>query len=656
MSPVSAPYGSWKSPITPEALAAGAISMSQLSVARDRAFWVESRPAEKGRLTILSCALDGGEAREEIPPSFSARNRVNEYGAGAYCVGRSALWFTNAADHRIYRVDPSGSCEAVTPACAVEGAESFGDLHLSPDERWIIAQRERHDDEARQHGEAINELVILPTDASEPPRVIVQGHDFFASPCFAPNGRALAWLAWNHPNMPWDGSLLYLTEFRPEGTIGEPRLIAGGNEVSIVQPSWSPDGALHFVSDRSGWWNLHALIDDEVVNICPHEAEFGGPQWVSYLSMHTHLSDRRCAAIHVEEGQERLGVIAAGSITIEDLELPLSQFGQGGELHSDGIDRLVFIGGAPDHPNAVFVYATDTRELSELHRPAGTGFDGGYLSTPRHISFSTGENETAHAFYYPPRNRDFVGPEDEKPPLMVLCHGGPTGATDTSLHLKAQFFTSRGFAVVDVNYRGSSGYGREYRDAINGRSGIVEPEDCLAAARYLAEQALVDETRMAIRGGSAGGYVVLCCAVFHRGFTAGTSLYGIADLEALVRDTHKFESRYPHRLIAPYPEGKQIYRDRSPIHFVEKTSFPLLILQGMEDPVVPPNQAEMMVEGLRQAGRPFAYLSFEGEGHGFRGAESIVRAWRAELEFYAKVFGFDKGGTLEIENFDSTID
>ena len=327
-------------------------------------------------------------------------------------------------------------------------------------------------------------------------------------------------------------------------------------------------------------------------------------------------------------------------------------------MQSDQLGRLVFIGGGPKRASAIHVYDVVTGQLREIHRPQGSSFDPGYLSTPRHISFSTGDEdagELAHAFYYPPKNQDYEAPEDERPPLMVLCHGGPTGATDTSLHLKAQFFTSRGFAVVDVNYRGSSGYGRAYREAINGRSGIVEPQDCLAAARHLASKGMVDEERMAIRGGSAGGYVVLCCAVFHEGFAAGASLYGIADLEALLRDTHKFESRYPFRLIAPYPEGKQIYHDRSPLHFVERASFPLLILQGLEDPVVPPNQAASMVEGLRKAGRPFAFLAFEGEGHGFRGADTIIRAWEAELEFFRRVLGL--GGeagrpALKIENFD----
>jgi dipeptidyl aminopeptidase/acylaminoacyl peptidase len=654
MASTIAPYGSWKSPITPETLAAGSVSISQLSVARDRAFWVESRPSEGGRLTILSRPLAGGAIREEIPPRFSARNRVNEYGGGAYCVGPDALWFTDSGDHRVHRVDGSGQAVAITPATAVEGEHRFADLKLSPDERFIVAQRERHDDEARRHGEAINELVIFPADGSAPPRILAEGHDFYAAPCFSPSGRALAWLAWDHPNMPWDGSLLYLADLSGEGEIGELRKVAGGSEISICQPSWSPDGVLHFVSDESGWWNLHALIDGEVVNLCPREAEFGGPQWVSYSSMHAHLSDRRCASIFIAKGQESLGIIETGSIAIEALELPLTQFGQGGELHSDREQRLVFLGGSSTRPTAIHVFDVPKGELRELYRPEGSAFDEAYLSVPRHISFPTGVEETAHAFYYPPCNRDFEAPEGEKPPLMVLCHGGPTGATDTSLHLKAQFFTSRGFAVVDVNYRGSTGYGRAYREAIDGRSGLVEPEDCLAAARHLASLGLVDEARMAIRGGSAGGYVVLCCAVFHRGFKAGTSLYGIADIEALVRDTHKFESRYPQGLIGPYPEAKQTYHDRSPIHFVEQASFPLLILQGLEDPVVPPNQAELMVEGLRKAGLPFAYLAFEGEGHGFRGAATIIRAWEAELEFYRRVL--DLGGEagpgpgLTIEN------
>ncbi len=681
-------YGSWKSPITPSSLAAGSLNLSQLRVANGRAYWAEMRPAEEGRVAIVSCPLRGGPVREEIPAVMSARNRVNEYGSGAYCVSDDGLWFTNLKDQRLYRIGVDGACVPITPAATED--QRYCDPQLSPDGRWIVCQRERHPAVASTRaGEVLNELVLVPADGSDAPRVIASGCDFYGPARLRPDGRALAWLQWNHPQMPWDGCELMVASLGADGTVRDPRRVAGGKTVSVFQPSWSAEGVLHFVSDQSGWWNLYRLEDQVARNLCPMEAEFGSPYWAFWISMHTHLESGRIASLCIEKGQERLGLVDADRGCFEAFALPLSNFGQGGELVSDGADRLVFLGGSPTRATAIYSLSLQdhaAREglgtnhaLRELHRPGAEEIDPRYLSEPRVISFpaapfsnrwsgrTPGEVETrgdgdavshtAHAFYYPPKNDDYVAPEGERPPLVVMCHGGPTGATNTALMLKAQFWTSRGFAVVDVNYRGSTGYGRAYREAINGNSGLVEPRDCEAAARYLAKEGLVDEARMAVRGGSAGGYVVLCCAVFPSGddscFSAGTSLYGIGDLEALVRDTHKFESHYPFTLIAPYPAEREVYRERSPLYFVQRAAFPLFLMQGLQDPVVPPNQAEGMAKALREAHLPFAYLPFEGEGHGFRREENIAKSFAAELSFYGQVFGFRPDSVdfaLKIEN------
>jgi len=648
--PIStSPHGSWKSPITPESLARASVQLSQLQVARERLWWIESRPTENGRNVILSCPPEGGLPREEIPSSMNARNRVNEYGSGCYCVGEKALWFTHDGDQRIYRVQDDEAL-AITPPGG-DSPPRYCDLQLSPDERWIICQRERH---FLPTGETLNELVILLADGSAEPHILSTGRDFYGALRLRPDGRALAFIAWDHPLMPWDGCELFVAEFSPEGRLGQAHLVAGNATTSVVDPSWSPNGQLYYVSDEDGWWNLHGVVDGESVNLCPMAAEFGSPPWAFWYSMHAHLRNHLLATVYIKDGQEHLGLLRPGTIAIEDLDLPFSSFGQGGELRSDGEETLFVIASTPTKSPAIYTIYPDEDRIEELYRPPSEDPDPSYLSIPRHLSFSTGENEASHALYYPPVNADFAAPEDERPPLLVMCHGGPTAAATTTLNLKVQFWTSRGFAVLDVNYRGSSGYGRVYREAIKQRSGVVEPQDCLAAARNAVERDLADPARMAIRGGSAGGYVVLCCAVFRDRletvlgeasyFSAGTSLYGISDIEALVRTTHKFESHYPFSLVAPYPENEQVYYDRSPLHFVRQSCFPLLLMQGTEDPVVPPDQAREMVEQLRLAKRPFSYFEFEGEGHGFRRSDSVIRAFETELSFYARIFGLDLPG------------
>ncbi len=652
------PYGNWKSPLTGQRLAVGAAQLSQLSIRRGRIWWIETRPREGGRSVLLSRPLDGGAPREEIPSSMSARNRVNEYGSGAYCVGRHAVWFTHDGDQRIYRADRGGAVP-ITPAFP-DRTVRYCDLQLGPGERWIVCQREQHLDGGRR---VVNELVIVPSDGSPEVRVLQAGRDFYGALRLSPDGVSLAFTAWDHPHMPWDGSELHLATPSAEGSCAGTRRIAGGRTISVVHPSWSPEGRLHFASDESGWWNLYSLDEGRNVPRCLMAADFGAAPWTHWNSMHAHLRDRTLLCVYIQEGREILGILPPGSTTPRELDLPFTSFGSGGELCSDGSQVAAAIVSSPTSPEAICVLHPFLGSWEIAYRPGGTELDPAGGSTPRFLSFPTGGGERAHAFHYPPASVRAQGPQGERPPLIVTCHGGPTSAATRGWNPKAQFWATRGFAVLDVDYRGSTGYGRAYRQAINGRSGIVEPEDCLAGARHLAREGRVDPERMAIRGTSAGGYVVLCCAVFRDRlerelsagpfFSAGVSLYGIADLEALVRTTHKFESHYPFTLIAPYPEGRQVFRERSPLPFVRRAEFPLLLMQGAEDPVVPLEQARKMVSALREAGRPFAYLQFEGEGHGFRRAGTIVRALGAELSFYARIFHLHPPGaddSLVIQN------
>ena len=459
----------------------------------------------------------------------------------------------------------------------------------------------------------------------------------------------LAWLTWDHPRMPWDGTELWVGDLQPDGSVTDPRPVAGGRDESIFQPEWSPSCQLHFASDRTGWWNLYRLEGDEPRPLAPMEAEFGVPQWVFGLSRYTFLPDGSIACLYARDGFEHLALLRAGE-PLQRLDLPYTTYSG---VHSSG-DTLVFTAASPTEAAAVIRMDLRTQKREVLGRSMSHDFDASYLSRPRPITFPTENGKaTAYALYYPPHNKDYTGALGEKPPLIVASHGGPTAMTTAQLSLEIQFWTSRGFGYVDVNYGGSTGYGRPYRERLKGNWGIVDTEDCINAARYLAEQGEVDGQRLAIRGGSAGGYTTLCALVFHDDFAAGASYYGVADCEALATDTHKFESRYLDGLIGPYPEARDVYRKRSPIHYAEELSCPVILFQGLEDRVVPPAQAEEMASALRAKGLPFAYLAFEGEQHGFRKAETIQRTLEAELYFYSKVFGFPLAEQIEpvpIEN------
>ena len=644
--PEAAPYGSWRSPITASLIAAGEVPLSGPDVVGDDVYWLEGKPLEGGRVVIVKRAADG--TRQELTPApYYVRTRVHEYGGGAYAVHGSTIFFSNFADQRLYRQDPGQEPRPITPEPSVPAGPRYADAQLTRDGKLLICVRERHEAEG---AEAINELVVLPADGSGEARVIASGHDFYASPRISPDGQQLVWLTWDHPRMPWDGTELWLADLAPDGSLSKERCIAGGPEESIFQPEWSRAGELHFVSDRTGWWNLYRRRGESVEALAPMDAEFGAPQWVFGMSTYAFLDDGRIAAIMSQDGIDHLVFVRPGE-PIQTADLPYTAYGR--RLRSNG-DVLVFTAASPTEASAVirFDAASGAREVlarSLQHQP-----DPRYVPRPRPIAFPTNDGtETAYAIYYPPANADYAGPPGEKPPLIVESHGGPTAMTLAQLSLDIQFWTSRGFGVVDVNYGGSTGFGRAYRERLKGKWGIVDTQDCISAARYLAEQGEVDGRRLAIRGGSAGGYTTLCALVFHDDFAAGASYYGVADCEALATETHKFESRYLDGLIGPYPQAKDVYYARSPIHFAERLSCPVILFQGLEDRVVPPSQAERMVEVLRAKHLPVAYLAFEGEQHGFRKAETIQRTLEAELYFYSRVFGFplsEEIEPVEIEN------
>ncbi len=626
---VEAPFGAWASPITAETVISAAVGLSEVRADGDHVWWSESRPQEAGRVQLVR------DGRDALPEGFAARTRVHEYGGGAWTVRDGACFFANWADQRLYRLDGPGAAPvALTPEPAVPMGDRYADVDVTPDGAWLVCVREHHPADG---AEAVNELVRIPTDGSGAPEVLLTGPDFVAAPRLSADGAHLAWIQWDHPDMPWDETGLWVASLGPEG-LAEPELVAGGlgSSESVVQPVWSPGGALHFVSDRTGWWNVYRQGSDEPVIAV--EGEIGTPPWVFGMSRYALLDGGEIVAACRREGRDELFGYDVPFTSIDSVV-------------SDG-RRVLFVGASPTTESAIVRFDPATGEHELLRAPRDLGLDPARLSVPEAIEFPTepgpdGQARTAHALYYPPTNPEAVAPARERPPLLVLSHGGPTAAARPMLSLATQFWTSRGFAVVDVDYGGSTGYGREYRDRLREAWGIVDVQDCVAAARFLADRGDVDPDRLCIRGGSAGGYTTLQALTTTDVFAAGASHYGVADLSALARDTHKFESRYLDGLVGPWPEAEAVYRERSPIEHTDRLSSPMIILQGSEDEVVPPNQAELMVAALDAKGLPYAYVLFEGEQHGFRKAENIIRALEAELSFYAQVFGFTPAGAIE---------
>ncbi|HEX5078211.1 MAG TPA: S9 family peptidase [Geminicoccaceae bacterium] len=635
-----AAYGTWRSPITAELVTAAQVGLGQPGLDRGLVYWAEARPQEAGRVALVRHGPEG--RADATPPGFNVRTRVHEYGGGAWLVRDGVLVAIDFADQRLYRLSPGTSPTPLTPGS--DRKLRYADLEPDLGRRRILAVREDH----RGDGEPVNSIVALGLDGPGEGRVLVDGHDFFSAPRLSPDGRRLAWLSWDHPDMPWDGTRLWSAEIRDDGGLAQVRLAAGGDRESVVQPEWSPAGELYFVSDRSGWWNLYRASDNGAIPVCPMSAEFAGPAWTFGSRWYAFLGPKTILACFTEDGSWHLGRIEVGEGRLTRLDLPSTSLG--GIATAAG--RAVLRAGGPDRPAAIIEVDAASGTARELCTAGEVPADARFLARPEPFAFASG-GAIAHAFYYPPTSPAFTAPAGERPPLIVKSHGGPTGATSSELRLSNQFWTSRGFALCDVNYGGSTGYGRAYRERLNGRWGEIDVEDCLNAARHLVAAGMADAGRLAITGGSAGGYTTLCALTFHDLFKAGSSHYGVSDLEALAKDTHKFESRYLDRLVGPYPEAAELYRARSPIRHVDRLSCPIIFFQGLEDAVVPPNQAETMVEALRSKGVPVAYMAFEGEQHGFRRSGTIETVLRAELAFYGRIFGFEPAdglADLAIEN------
>lgn len=646
--PSVAPYGSWASPITTDLVATeGGVSFGYLDADENGVYWTETRPEENGR-SVLVFRPHGGEPRDVVAPGFNVRTRVHEYGGGAWFPGEGRVVFCSSFDDsRLYRFDePGAEPKAITPEPSEPHALRYADGRVFAGGKLIVCVRETHGE-----GEPVNELVVLPTDGSAEPRAIATGRDFFAAPRPSPDGTMLAWLAWDHPHMPFEGTDLCVAELSPDGSIAAARRVAGSEEESIFQPEWSEDGLLHFTSDRTGWSNLYVERDGEVHGLTSEEAELGYPQWVFDLSRYAFLADGRIACIFTRSAVDELDLLEPSSGRLERVDLPYSSY-YSPSIRSHG-NRVVFPAASPTEPPAVIELDVESHRREVLRRSTELELDLRYVSVAEPIDFPGADGLISHGFYYAPANPNYSGPEAELPPLVISVHGGPTSHVTTALDLGIQLFTSRGIAVVDLNYGGSTGYGREYRDRLRGRWGDVDVEDSAAAARYLGERGEVDRRRIQITGGSAGGYTTLMALAVRDEFTSGVSYFGVADLVTFHDETHKFESRYDEYLVGPWPEAEDLYRERSPVAHAESISDPLLLLQGLDDKIVPPAQAEVIVDGLRRRGVPYAYIAFAGEGHGFRKAENIKRANEAHLSFLAQVCGFgpaDEIAPLALEN------
>jgi len=639
---MSDPYGSWPSPLDPATVAGDSLSFGHLVLDDETPYWVERRPAEDGRGVVMRADADGPTPM--TPDDHDVRTLVHEYGGGDFTVVDGDVVYARFDDQRLYRVGADTEATPLTPEPPGACSARYADLEATAAGDCLYCVRERH------HGpdaaeEAVTELVTVPATGGDP-TVVASGQDFYAFPRLSPAGDRLAWTAWNHPQMPWDGTTLRVAPVRGDGTLGDARTVLGGETESVFQPAWSPTGSLYAVSDRTGWWNLYRVPLDgaDPVPIHADDAEYGVPQWAFGLATYGFRPDDTIIATrHVGTTFELLVLEPDGTVR-DRVPVPF-----GALPHTRlrvGAETLLAEVAGPTHPASIAQWRPG--ETPTVHRQASTiEMPADYIATPEAISFPTGpdDSEEAHALFYPPTNPAATPPADERPPLVTMVHGGPTSQTLPVYNPDIQFFTTRGLAVADVNYRGSTGYGRAYRDRLDGNWGVVDVEDCVAAARYLADQGRVDGDRLAIRGGSAGGFVTLAALAFHDTVDAGASYYGVADLRALAEHTHKFEARYLDGLVGPLPEAADVYDDRSPANHAEDITAPLLVLQGGEDRVVPPAQAADIVDAVADGDVPYKYIEYPTERHGFRSQAAREHALTTELGFYATVFDFDPDDT-----------
>jgi len=632
------PYGAWRSPITTDLIVSDSIGLGEIQLCDGNVYWIEMRPEEKGRYVVVR-QNGKGEVQDLSPENFNVRTRVHEYGGGSYYIHGSTVFMTNFSDQRLYKQTGTDGPVPLTPD---DEDVRFADFIFDERRKRLISVMEHHHPD---FNEARNSIVAVdPVFASV--EILVAGADFYSNPRLSPDGKQLSWICWRHPDMPWDATELWLADISDHGELHNARCVAGGKGESIFQPQWSPADELYFVSDRNGWWNIYTLDRGQCRCLVQMNAEFGVTQWSFRESTYAFRNESEIVCTWSQNGRSRLGVLNIHSGVLESIDVPYSDI----ESVQADQQQAVFLGASPEYFPEIVCLDLETRSTQVIQRSSSITIDSDFLSVGESIEFPTEDQQTAFAFFYPPQNPNFVAPENEKPPLLVCSHGGPTGMSRNGLKLVFQYFTSRGIAVLDVNYGGSSGFGRAYRKRLDGNWGIVDVDDCVNAALFMVKQGRVDADRLAIRGGSAGGFTTLAALTFRNVFKAGASRYGVSDLEALTRDTHKFESRYLDGLIGPYPEQARLYKERSPIHAVDKLSCPVIFLQGLEDKIVLPNQSEMMVEALNKKGLPVAYLPFAGEQHGFRQSDNIKRALDAELYFFAKVFGFEPADEIEPVN------
>jgi dipeptidyl aminopeptidase/acylaminoacyl peptidase len=627
------PYGLWPSPIDAEQVARKATAYDAVHTSGEAVYWLETRPSQDGRAVVVRWT-EGTGAADAVPAGFDVDSRVHEYGGGAYLpVGRT-LFACSRSDQRLYRIDGQRGPVPITPEPPTPVGLRYADLRLMSSGELLVCVRERHQGE-----EVVNELVALPTDGSAEPWVVASGHDFYAAPRPSPDGRRLAWLTWDCPCMPWDGADLWVADLGPDGRLGQTSHVAGGPHESVVQPEWNAEGVLHFVSDRSGWWNLYREHHGQVNSLLPMAADFADAPWELDYSSYAFIADGRIACRYRHSGRDHLGLLDPQAGRLTDLPIPYTSLKP--YLRAVG-DRLAFIGASPTASSAVTTLDVPTGRLDVLAR-AEVSLGPAWVSVPKPIEFPTRDGQTAHALYYPPTNPEVTEPADGRPPLLVQAHPGPTADAKARLDLRTQFFTSRGFAVVDVNYAGSTGYGRGYRERLTGQWGVLDVADCLDAARSLVEAGEVDERRLVISGSSAGGFTTLCALASKELFAAGASWFGIADLETFRHQAPTFQAHELDRLVGPYPKAAATYRARSPLHAVDRIARPVLLVHGLEDSVVPPSQAQVMAEALERTGVRHVLLTFPGEGHGFRRPESIRRALEVELSFYVEALGLTGG-------------
>lgn len=613
---IEAAYGLWPSPLTSDQIASGSIAFQELCTDDEKVYWTETRPNEKGRVALVSTAST------DLFSDYSIRTRVHEYGGGALLVAGGVVYFCNNKDQQLYSGKPGQAPVQITHAERCR----FADFVIHPNHQFLIAVCE-------EHNEGVENYLAKIDLKSGTLEKMAWGHDFFSSPGISPDGKRLVWVAWDHPNLPWDDTTLWMAKLEKDGTLSDVQQIAGGENESVCQPEWSATGELYFISDRSGYWNIYCWRGGKEECVHSMEADCALPGWLFRRSSYA-ITDNHgvIACIYSDKGIDRLALIDPHHNRFQKVDVPFTAMRN---LALSG-RTLYFFGASPTLPQSLIAFDLSTGQWNIVKQSMPLSIASDYISTAEQIAFPSTYGES-YAFFYPPKNPKVRAKAGEKPPLIVKVHGGPTSHVQTGLNLEAQFWTTRGFAFMEVNYSGSSGYGRAYRKRLEGKWGLADVEDCVHAAQFLAKQGRVDPKRLFIKGGSAGGYTVLASLAFHQVFAGGTSYYGVSDLELLLKDTHKFEARYLDRLIGPYPEKKALYKERSPIHHVDQIRAPVLLLQGKDDPVVPPNQAEEIFAALKKKGMSVEMIIFEGEQHGFRMASTIKRCLDAELSFYLKL-------------------